>query len=387
MAGIGLAAVLTGCGSATSDFVSEPVVEQNPNPRVPLAAVLTFDAGGPVTTTVDFASGDQRWSVDFDSDPTEGLPLVGLKPGQVYEFNITATDSAGRQLSAGPIQYETPPLPYSTLEFPPVWVNVSKPDEMEPGITFLSVRRRAPGRPNWLTPAQRKFSTQWGIIVALDPAGEVVWYYEADQRVAGIDRLQNGNLLFHQTDFRTLEVDVLGNTVTEWYAAERPFGKPDNPEAVPIQNAQTIHHQPLETPQGTFLSFSANARQVENYYTNEYDPDAPRKTQWVMGDDVIEFDRDGNELWRWSTWDYLDPFRVGYDLTGAYWPVRGFPDHLDWTHGNGLEYDPRDDSIIINLRLQDALFKIDRKSGEIVWILGEHTDWPEELQEKLLTNR
>ena len=298
---------------------------------------------------------------------------------------VSVRDANGRSETAQqPLRFETPELPTGLGDFPPLSVLISKPDLMEPGITFLSVRRRVPGRPHWLTPAQREYSAGWGIIIALDAEGEIVWYYESEKRVAGIDRLSNGNLLFHQTDYRTLEVDLLGNVVTEWFAEDRPFPPPANPDAVPIEGAQTLHHQPLETPDGTFMSFSANAREIENYYTSEYDPDAPRETAMVMGDDIIEFNRAGEQLWRWSTWDHLDPFRIGYELTESYWPVRGFPGHLDWTHGNGLEYDPRDDSVIINLRHQDALIKIDRKSGEIVWILGEHTDWPGHLQDKLL---
>ena len=375
---------IVGC-TPEGGFSSAPQIAQNPNSRVPLAAILTYDAGAPASTRIDVSDGDERWTIELNDDPTEGLTIVGLKPARTYELTVTATLENGETLTAAPLSYETPPLPPGLGDFPPLDVKVSKPSEMEPGVTFLSIRRRVPGRPHWLTPAQRQYSAGWGIIVALDPEGEVIWYYEADRRVAGIDRLSNGNLLFHQTDARTLEVDLLGNTVTEWYAADRPYEPPANPDAVPIMKAQTIHHQPLETPMGTFLSFSANARLVENYYTSEYDPDAPRADALVMGDDIIEFDRDGNELWRWSTWDHLDPFRIGYELTEAYWHVRGFPDHLDWTHGNGLEYDPRDDSIIINLRHQDALIKIDRESGEIVWILGEHTDWSETLQTKLLT--
>jgi hypothetical protein len=375
--------LVAACDSG-SGFIAEPVITKNPNPRVPLAAILTYDAGAPATTRVDVTSGDEAWTIEFDEDATAGLPLVGLKPARSYDFNVTATLEDGTSLIAERLSYRTPPLPPGLGDFPPIKVNVAKPSEMEPGVTFLSIRRRVPGRPHWLTPAQRRYSTEWGVIVAVDPEGDVIWYYESDRRVAGIDRLSNGNLLFHLTDARSQELDLLGNTVTEWYAADRPNGPPENPDAVPIRNAQTIHHQPLETPMGTFLSFSANARLIENYYTDEYDPDAPREDALVMGDDVIEFDREGNELWRWSTWDHLDPFRIGYELTEAYWHVRGFPDHLDWTHGNGLEYDPRDDSIIINLRHQDALIKIDRESGEIVWILGEHTDWSEELQKKLL---
>ena len=382
-----LSCLLLGCEApAPTVFTVSPEIQQNPNPRVPLAAVVRFETHEPVTTEITIADTEEEKTVRFDSDPALGLPILGLKPARQYELSIFVTTASGERFAAPvTLSYETPALPVGKGEFPPIDVKISNPSLMEPGLTFLSVRRRTPGRSHWLTPKQRKYITTWGMIVAVDEAGDVVWYYEADQRVAGIARLKNGNLLFHMTDFRTLEVDLLGNVVTEWYAAERPFPKPENPNAIPIKGAQTLHHQPLEMPSGSFMSFSANAREIENYYSSEYDPDAPRKTAMVMGDDIIEFNREGEQLWRWSTWDHLDPFRIGYELTEAYWFVRGFPDHLDWTHGNGLEYDARDDAVIINLRHQDALIKIDRKSGEIVWILGEPTDWPERLQDKLLT--
>ena len=375
------------CERDTLCFLEQPTLSKNSNPRVPLAAILQFSTNRPVRTEVTLTDEENQLVLDFglDTYPSQGLPILGLKADQEYQVAMTVTDDHGNQLPApSTLSYKTPALPPGLGDFPPIQVKVSQPELMEPGITFLSVRRRVPGRPHWLTKNQRQYISKWGMIVAVDAAGDVVWYYEADARVAGIDRLSNGNILFHNTDFRTVEMDLLGNVVTEWYAADRPFPPPKNPDAVPIVGAQTLHHQPLETPMGTFMSFSANARQIENYYTSEYDPDAPRKTQWVMGDDIIEFDRDGKQLWRWSTWDHLDPFRIGYELTEAYWPVRGFPDHVDWTHGNGLEYDEVDDAVIINLRHQDALIKIDRKSGEIVWILGEHTDWSEKLQKKLL---
>ena len=90
-------------------------------------------------------------------------------------------------------------------------------------MTFLSVRRRALGRAHWLTDKQREFSTQWGMLVALDARGDVIWYYRSDFRTAGIARLNNGNVLMHRTDFSTVEIDLMGNTVREYYAEERPF--------------------------------------------------------------------------------------------------------------------------------------------------------------------
>ena len=67
------------------------------------------------------------------------------------------------------------------------------------------------------------------------------------------------------------------------------------------------------------------------------------------------------------------------------WEVRGFPGHAEWTHGNGVCHDPEDDGVIVSLRLQDAVFKIDRTPGSIRWILGDHRNWGPGLAEKLLT--
>ena len=380
------AAVLVACEAANHfSFTDAPSIVQNPTPRVPLAAILTFSTETPVATTVQISDGDNSWEISFNDteDPSSGLPILGMKPDREHELEVNIQDSEGNVAKSELLRYKTPPLPTGLGDFAPLDVKVSQPDLMEPGLMFLSVRRRFQGRNQWITPKQRAYFTNWGLIVAVDSSGEVVWYYESDTRIAGINRLSNGNLQYHLTDFRTVELDLLGNTVAEYYAGDRPYGPVEG--GIPIKGAQTLHHQPFEMPTGTFMAFSANAREVENYYTSDSDPEAPRETQLVMGDTIIEFDRDGEIVWSWDAWDHLDPYRIGYETLEPYWHVRGFPNHADWTHGNGLTYDSSDDSVIINLKHQDALFKIDRTSAEIVWIMGEHTDWPEHLQSKLLT--
>ena len=220
------------------------------------------------------------------------------------------------------------------------------------------------------------------MLLGLDEEGEVVWYYQSEVRIGGVEPLSNGNILFHLADFSTVEIDPLGNEVSRYYAENRPFGKDRG--GIPIKGIATLHHQPHETTRGTFLSFSANPRTIENYYTDQFDKNAPRATKQVIGDTVIEFDRNGEIVWEWNAFDYLDVFRVGYDFPDPYWWVRGFPGSMDWTHGNGVTEDPRDDSVIFYLKHQDAAIKVDRKTKEIKWIFGEPTDWPEHLQSKLL---
>ena len=364
-------------------FTETPSIVQNPNPAVPLAAILSFRVDQPVETTVTVTDGRRDWEIPFDAqqNPEPGLAILGLRAGRTHTLTVTVRNGAGEATVAGPLSYQTPPLPDDLTEFPPFVVVRTEIERMEPGIRLLSVRRRIPGRINWHLPTQRRFEATWGMIVAIDERGEPLWYYKSDARIAGIKRLHNGNLFFHRTDFRSVEIDMLGNVVNEFYAEHRPQGPADG--AVPI-DAQSLHHQPHEMPTGNFLALTANARRVENWYSSEYDEDAPRADADVVGDTIVEFDREGTILWSWNAFDHLDLNRIGYLTFDAYWHVRGFPGHWDWTHGNGVTYDERDDSVIVSLRNQDAVVKIDRRTNEVKWILGAHEDWAPEFQDKLL---
>ena len=368
-------------------FESVPDISINPNPRVPLAAVLSFDATGATRTTVSIDDGERQWDIDFDRVPStaEPLPILGMRGGRKHVIGVSILDDDGNSTTwTGQLGYETPPLPADSYVWPDFQVTVSQPDRMEPGVTLMSLRRAQNLRPQDRTPEQQSFVVNFGLLLALDNEGEVVWYYQSDDRIAGIDRLKNGNIIYHLASFETVEMDMLGNKVRTWYAEKRPQGASDDPDAVPIKGMQTLHHQPHEVRDGSFLSFSANWRVLEDWYTNEFDP-GPRKDQKVMGDTIIEFDKQGNILWTWDAFDYLDTDMIGYEAFNPYWVTRGFPDTWDWTHGNGVSYDDRDDSVVASFKLIDAIIKIDRESKDIKWIFGDHQGWKDDFQDKLLT--
>ena len=364
-----------------TSFTTQPTVEKNPNEKAPLVALVRFRTDAPVAVTLEINDGRKKRRVTYgpDVDPAQGLPIIGMRADTDHKITVTAGD-------AGPVElaYRTPPLPASDLEMPSFNCVTSRPEDMAGGFTIVSVRRGAPTRAIWMTPGQFAFMRDWSMLLALDEEGEVVWYYKASSRVAGVHQLANGNLFYHHVDFRSVEIDMCGNTIRTFFADKRPFGPVDEPDAIGI-DAQSLHHQPHEMPNGNYLALTANAREIENYYTSETDPDAPRKTQQVVGDKIVEFTPEGEIVWDWNTFDHLDIWRYGYLLLEVYWHTRGFPGHLDWTHGNGVSYDPYDDSVLISLRHQDAIVKIDRRTKEIRWILGDHRGWEGDLKKKLLT--
>lgn len=374
---------------AAADFASAPTLVPNPNPAAPLAALVRFATGGPVSTRLTIAEGRRNWSVEFgpEADPARGLPLVGFYPGRRHEIRVSIRDAAGSVTVAPQVlEFTAPALPSDAAEFPPIQVKTSVPDQMEPGWTLLSIRRqrrgggggaRGGGGAGGAGPAgEPPFATGYGLILALDEHGDVRWYYRSANRTADVHRLRNGNIAFVTNDHRLVEIDLLGNVQGDWYAARRPQGPGPS---IPV-DALTIHHSFEELPNGNFLIVSGELREIDHYYTSETDRNAPRKRQKVMGDQLIEFDRRGRVVWRWSAFDHLDPFRIGFLTINQYWIIRGFPDTLDWTHGNGVFHDVRDDSVLFNSRQQSAVVKIERPSGRVAWIFGEPGGWPEKFQ-------
>jgi len=392
--------------AAVPVFREPPRITANPNPAVPLAAVLKFAASQPVRTTISISDGGNSWQLKYgeDCDPTAGLPVIGMRPDREHEIRVYITARDGEVAEAPKVlQFKSPPLPSDPTEFPPIKVNVSRSEQMEPGITLMSVRRRALGqrggkgvppagkgggaRGGKRVPSARKgggtlpatgsnFATGYGLLLALDPNGDVVWYYRSDSRISDIAPLRNGNIAYLTADHRALEIDWLGNTVAQYYAAKRSEGPC---EGMPLDTL-TFHHGLEELPSGNLLVLGTELREIDGYYTSETDPAAPRARQKVMGDVIIEFRRDGKEMWRWNAFDHLDINRLGYLTFNIYWELRGFPDSRDWTHGNGLWHDDRDDSLLLNLRQQSAVVKIERPSGKIRWIFGEPSGWAKKYQ-------
>jgi len=367
-----------GCSSGPT-FTQAPTLGPNPNPAVPLAAVLTFEPSEPVSVAFEVSDGENTWRLDYDDshDPADGLAILGMRPDREHTVAVSIENAAGQALAAPEtLRFTTPPLPEAGVEFPPIEVAASKPDAMEPGVTLFNPRRRKVGR----SPEVAKFNAGFGMLAAVDAKGEVVWYYRVDSRISDFEKARNGNIIFCTADFRLMEIDWLGNTINQWYAKNSPE---NHTEGIAVDTL-TFHHEIDELPNGNILVLSSESKEIDDYYTSEYDSNAPRKRQKVMGDVVIEFDRTtGDVVWEWRAFEHMDPFRIGYETFSNYWVRRGFPDMVDWSHANNLIYNESDDSILVNFRYQAAAVKIDRKTREIVWIFGEPTGWGD-LADKLL---
>jgi hypothetical protein len=373
-----LAALLLAATAAAGDITPPvilapfPALQPNPIRWVPHSARLRVVTDEPTRVWLEFDDGVHPLRLELaDGALTTDharVPVLGMKHDIPTTVRVIVRDEAGNETRFGTdLVYPAESLPAS---FPPLTVPVNMPELMEPGYTLFSARR--PGQ-TWL--------------MALDRDGDVVWYYHNPFNGGGanVDKMRNGNLLW-KANRHAIEMDMLGKILFEWY----PGGLETTGAhaGAVIVDADSFHHEFAELPEeeeADFMALTAELRYYDDYPDDTYDPTITIDNAAVLGDQILEFKRDGTIVRRTKLLDILDPRRVCYDSLGDK------PNNVydivvrDWSHTNAIIIDPTDDTYIVSLRHQDCLVKIDRKTGSLVWILGAHERWVEPWASHLLT--
>jgi len=214
---------------------------------------------------------------------------------------------------------------------------------------------------------------------ATDLDGNVIWTYLYHGSVAdliqGIQQLPNGDMLLLISYLSSItvtnpvglvdeirEIDLAGNTVrsltmdqlNQKLAASNFRDADGNP-----YNFRGFHHSVLAQPNGHWVMLT----DYRKSYTDL--PGYPGVTP-VLGDAIVDVDQNGDPDWVWNTFDHLDINRHRMN----------FP---DWTHSNGLLYSTDDHNLLLSIRHQNWIIKINfqdgQGSGAVMWRLGEGGDF------------
>jgi hypothetical protein len=324
-------------------IVSDPVFIKATNAA--LAGILNFVTDVPTRASVSVSDGGETWNRNFYEFSTDhSLPLFGFKPDRNYEISVTAIDRFRNEtVSEEPVPFTTEPLP---SDFPNITLLTADPDRMEPGYTLFRVDVHS--------------DTYW-YVVMVDNSGEVVWYNKTPS-TADARLLENGNL-FLPSASRFTEMNLLGDTVKTW----------DVPG-----NLQIDPHDGVPTDHGTILYLSGQVETLTGYPTGSSAANMTYETISARYESVVEISAtNATVLNKWDPITLLDPRRRSYLVVrSASW---------DTEHSNAVIEDPRDDSIIVSMRHQNALIKFSRSTGKLRWILGPHEGWGPQWQPYLLT--
>lgn len=375
-------ASLLGCENAPPE-IETVILNRNPNPSVPLAAILTVATNEPTRAVVRLDDGERTWDVTSTDDlATEHtLTVLGMRPGRMHHITAVVTDAEGGVSESPPLPLEMPPLP---ADLPIPELISADTARMEPGVTLFNAFS--------LDDEGRGIDEFGGVLYMIDERGEVIWFFRTHMDIGDARRLKNGNLLVEATLSNALiEMDMLGNVVQHWHPTGTDVGDPPD-DSTPIAT-DTVHHEVYEMPSGNILSLSSELRMFDDFPTSAEDPDAEAGPGAVIGDIIIEFERDGTIVREYKLLDILDPYRITHaSMRPGFWSDHYEPkvDDVeatplrDWAHANAIVYDARDDSYVVSARHQDAVLKIARETGELIWILGPPDHWKEPWSAKRL---
>ncbi|MGH7941108.1 MAG: aryl-sulfate sulfotransferase [Limisphaerales bacterium] len=334
-----------------------------PAPSAPLAGVLQLTTDVPSRVSILVSNGTNIWERDFYQFATSNsVPLYGFQAGQTNLILVTVYDEYQNSCTAPQLlTFKTAPLP---SDFPELTLLTNVPSQVEPGDTAFIVQNRA------------DFNAY---ITIVDSSGQVIWYRQVlESSDIDVQQQPDGNLFIHEQSpaNKFVEMNLLGNVVQTWAPAS---GYPIN------------SHVGILTDRGTILYLSDVSTSVADFPSllpsSSTNINPPLETVTVDDNPVVEVSTNGTLVNVWSPLTQLDPTRVTY-ITGDFPSSFG----LDTEHANAVVDDTNDNSIIVSLRDQNAIYKFSRLTGKLIWILAPNdsglapdASWPTNFQKYLLT--
>ncbi|MEL6182614.1 MAG: aryl-sulfate sulfotransferase, partial [Myxococcota bacterium] len=188
-------------------------------------------------------------------------------------------------------------------------------------------------------------------------------YHRANHRIQDVRVLSNGHILYEEPNAAAHIIDWTGEEVALLTAN--------------MLSIDSIHHEIEELPNGNWVTLGSELRNLGPYLNDENE----EVNYDIVGDTIVEIDpTNGGSVVREHTFfDTLDPFIVNAGFNNPFWNnhyAEEAPNGTkDWTHGNAVIYDASDDSFIASLRHLDALCKVSRTDGSLIWTFGPEGDF------------
>jgi arylsulfate sulfotransferase len=346
-----------------SRVISEAVVTPTSHPLVAIYTAPSCAAGQEVFVEISPA-GSTAWT------PTNRKPCAtgrttsfwvgGMRAETVYRMRH-AVGSGDAVARSWPVQFTTGPVNLPSQGFQVL----DAPDAASwtEGIVMHATLD--------LWRSDRNFP------VATDLFGRVVWYFDKLLGVAGafpyLTRPIPGGTFLLMTscclgDFVLAEIDLAGNPVRRTTMSRIN----QQLQARGDQTVGSLHHDAVRLPNGQTLVLGMIERAIAGH------------AEPSIGDLIVALDRNLQVVWTWNSFEHLDVNRravLGETCWEAYGPActASSRNAHDWLHSNSIAYSPDDHNLIVSMRHQDWVIKIDYEdgtgTGDVIWRLGRDGDF------------
>ena len=89
----------------TPPVISDVILNRNPNPNVPLAAILSLSTDEPTAVTIRIDDGERTWdATSSDGFATDhSLIVLGMRSGRVHHISAVVSDASGNATETRPL--------------------------------------------------------------------------------------------------------------------------------------------------------------------------------------------------------------------------------------------------------------------------------------------
>jgi arylsulfate sulfotransferase len=349
--------------TGTSAALPLGTVTPTHNPQV---ALYTMTLPFPGKITVNFGTttsyGLKTWSQSTDTAGGQvSIFVAGMKASTAYHMAADVEFSNGITTADADHTFTTGAIPNISVLHPVLTVQTAPGMTPNPGIEVLNAL---------------------GAVIVTDLHGNTLWTYQEPssntvESFQGVKFLPNGNVLtvFGLTNTNPFtqpvpadaiieirEVNLAGDTVREISVNDLNRELANATCAGCKVVLGTFHHDVTPLPNGHLLVLASTVRALSS---TSRPPLTNAPAQNVIGDVIVDLDEGMHPVWVWNEFDHLDPNRHPEPLP-------------DWTHTNAILYSPDDGNILVSMRHQHWVVKVDYKNGSgtgnILWRLGEGGD-------------
>lgn len=328
-----------GCSDECSNKVTDIHLSSPGNNPIRVKADINTKSA--VEIAVEYWPSDSRDSIyttSFDKSGTSHYPvLTNLYPQRAYKYRVISRKDGCTS--------RTKEYDFTTSALP-LWLNdltrivcpdtTVLPTEFRKGYVMV-YRRETPG-----------------LIIILDSKGKTRWYHQVNGtgfKVAHFTPSGTILAILGTEDFQTsygneiLELSLAGDTLLHLKKGNADF-------------LQTIHHE-IYSDQNDHIVVISSEEKIMDLSSK-----GGGKADTVKSDGIRVFDRKGNQVWKWSVFDVLDPLADKNIVK----------DKSDWMHANSLSQD-KDGNYLLSFYNNGQIWKIDASTGKLMWKFGKGGDF------------
>jgi hypothetical protein len=351
--------------TGTSAALAAGQVRDTDNPQV---ALYTMTLPFPGSVTVNFGKdtsyGLKTWSQSTaTAGGTISIFVAGMEASTTYHMQAAVSLSNGITANDSDHAFTTKAVPANMA----LNATTTTTAGMTPqaGLELLNTLGGTPS----------------GVIVT-DLSGNVLWTYANPGSnlnfIDGVKVLPNGNFLMTigpssaaplggaipaGTINEMREVNLAGDTVREISIDDLNVALAAASCAECQVKLDGFHHDVEPLPNGHWLVLANTTRALSS---TSKPPLTNSPAGTVLGDVIVDLDQNLQPVWVWNEFNHLDPNRHPYQ----------FP---DWTHTNAVVYSKDDGNILVSIRHQNWVVKINYADGagdgSILWHLGQGGDF------------